>query len=144
MVARWSANPLGMLCPAVDAMFVTSVAKNSQGSPAAAPDIRSSSSAGLEEGGPALCSVGRLRRHSSEVGLVHAETRPLAPFPQEALHVAHNAPNRLSILDDWGPEPMTADQRRELLEIVGDRYGRASTLPTSQLPVSPGTTSAAS
>ena len=43
-----------------------------------------------------------------------------------------------------GPEPMTAQQRRELLEIVADRYGRASTLPTSQLPVSPGTTSAAS
>jgi DNA replication protein DnaC len=40
------------------------------------------------------------------------------------------------ILDDWGPEPMTAEQRRDLLEIVEDRYGRASTLLTSQLPVS--------
>jgi IstB-like ATP binding protein len=35
-----------------------------------------------------------------------------------------------------GPEPMTAEQRRDLLEIVEDRYGRASTLLTSQLPVS--------
>jgi hypothetical protein len=43
---------------------------------------------------------------------------------------------RLSILDDWGPEPMTAEQRRDPLEIVEDRYGRASTLLTSQLPVS--------
>lgn len=40
------------------------------------------------------------------------------------------------ILDDWGPEPVAAEQRRDLLEIVGDRYGRASTLLTSQLPVS--------
>ena len=31
---------------------------------------------------------------------------------------------------------MTAEQRRDLLEIVEDRYGRASTLLTSQLPVS--------
>jgi DNA replication protein DnaC len=31
---------------------------------------------------------------------------------------------------------MTAEQRRDLLEIVEERYGRASTLLTSQLPVS--------
>jgi DNA replication protein DnaC len=42
----------------------------------------------------------------------------------------------LLILDDWGPEPMTAEQRRDLLEIIEDRYGRASTLVTSQIPVS--------
>ena len=29
---------------------------------------------------------------------------------------------RLLIIDDWGPEPLTADQRRDLLEIVDDRY----------------------
>src|ERR1019366_3628033 len=28
----------------------------------------------------------------------------------------------LLILDDWGPEPLSADQRRDLLEIVEDRY----------------------
>jgi DNA replication protein DnaC len=28
----------------------------------------------------------------------------------------------LLILDDWGPEPLDADQRRDLLEIVEDRY----------------------
>jgi DNA replication protein DnaC len=43
---------------------------------------------------------------------------------------------QLLILDDWGPEAMTAEQRRDLLEIVEERYGRASTLLTSQLPVS--------
>ena len=42
---------------------------------------------------------------------------------------------RLLILDDWGPEPFTAEQRRDLLEIVDDRYDRSSLIITSQLPV---------
>ena len=42
----------------------------------------------------------------------------------------------LLILDDWGPEPLSADQRRDLLEIVDDRYDKGSLLITSQLPVS--------
>ncbi len=41
----------------------------------------------------------------------------------------------IPVLDDWGPEPMTARQRRDLLEILEDRYGRASTLVTSQIPI---------
>lgn len=41
----------------------------------------------------------------------------------------------LLILDDWGLAPMTADRRRDLLEIMDDRHGRASTIVTSQLPV---------
>jgi DNA replication protein DnaC len=43
---------------------------------------------------------------------------------------------RLLIIDDWGPEPLTAEQRRDLLEIVDDRYERGSLLITSQVPVS--------
>jgi len=42
---------------------------------------------------------------------------------------------RLLIIDDWGPEPLTAEQRRDLLEIVDDRYDTGSLLITSQLPV---------
>jgi DNA replication protein DnaC len=42
---------------------------------------------------------------------------------------------RLLILDDWGPEPLTAEQRRDLLEIVDDRYEKGSLLLTSQVPV---------
>ena len=42
----------------------------------------------------------------------------------------------LIIIDDWGPEPLTADQRRDLLEIVDDRYDKGSLLITSQVPVS--------
>jgi DNA replication protein DnaC len=41
----------------------------------------------------------------------------------------------LIIIDDWGPEPLTADQRRDLLEIVDDRYDKGSLLITSQVPV---------
>lgn len=41
----------------------------------------------------------------------------------------------LLILDDWGLAPMTSEQGRDLLEIVDDRHGRASTIVTSQLPI---------
>lgn len=41
----------------------------------------------------------------------------------------------LLILDDWGPDRLTAGQRRDLMEIVEDRYGTGSTVITSQLPV---------
>ena len=41
----------------------------------------------------------------------------------------------LLVLDDWGLAPLTSEQGRDLLEIVDDRHGRASTIVTSQLPV---------
>jgi DNA replication protein DnaC len=41
----------------------------------------------------------------------------------------------LLILDDWGPERLNASQRRDLMEIVDDRYETGSTLITSQLPI---------
>jgi DNA replication protein DnaC len=41
----------------------------------------------------------------------------------------------LLILDDGGLSPLTADQRRDLLEILEDRHERGSTMITSQLPV---------
>ena len=41
----------------------------------------------------------------------------------------------LLILDDWGPDRLSANHRRDLMEIVEDRYGRGSTLITSQLTV---------
>ena len=41
----------------------------------------------------------------------------------------------LLILDDWGLEPLSAQARHDLLEILEDRYGRRSTLVTSQVPV---------
>jgi DNA replication protein DnaC len=41
----------------------------------------------------------------------------------------------LLILDDWGLEPLDANARHDLLEILEERYGRRSTVVTSQLPV---------
>jgi len=41
----------------------------------------------------------------------------------------------LLILDDWGPERLNPDQRRDLMEIVEDRYHNAAILITSQLPL---------
>src|ERR1700688_3704774 len=42
---------------------------------------------------------------------------------------------KLLILDDWGPEALTPDQARDLLEIVEDRYDKGSLIITSQVPV---------
>jgi len=41
----------------------------------------------------------------------------------------------LLVLDDWGLAPLTAEQARDLLEILEDRYGKRSTMVVSQLPV---------
>lgn len=46
----------------------------------------------------------------------------------------HVAKLSLFVLDDWVLAPMTDVNRRDLLEIIDDRYQRSSTLITSQLP----------
>ncbi len=51
---------------------------------------------------------------------------------------------RLLVLDDWGLEPFAPDHRRNLLEIVEERYGRGAILITSQIPVDQRTPSSAS
>jgi DNA replication protein DnaC len=40
----------------------------------------------------------------------------------------------LLILDDWGLAPLADRERRDLLEVLEDRYGCRATLVTSQLP----------
>src|SRR6058998_2788608 len=42
---------------------------------------------------------------------------------------------QLLILDDWGLDPLDAQARHDLLEILEERYGRRSTILTSQIPV---------
>jgi DNA replication protein DnaC len=39
------------------------------------------------------------------------------------------------VLDDWGLEPLDANARHDLLEILEERHGRRSMIVTSQLPV---------
>lgn len=45
------------------------------------------------------------------------------------------ARTELLILDDWGLATVSADQGRDLLEILDDRQGRGSTIVTSQVDV---------
>ena len=41
----------------------------------------------------------------------------------------------LLLIDDWAMAPLSDEQRRDLFEILEDRYGRKSTIVASQLPV---------
>jgi DNA replication protein DnaC len=41
----------------------------------------------------------------------------------------------LLVLDDWGLGSLKEPQRHDLLEVLEDRYGRLSTIVTSQLPI---------
>jgi DNA replication protein DnaC len=70
----------------------------------------------------------RVPRLFAELELQHGDGR----FPK--LFRMLTKPDLL-ILDDWGPERLSATQRRDLMEIIEERHGRNSTLITSQLPV---------
>lgn len=73
-------------------------------------------------------SYHRLPRLFAELELAHGDGR----FPRLFRQLVRAD---LLILDDWGPDRLTAPQRRDLMEIVEDRYGTGSTVITSQLPV---------
>lgn len=45
------------------------------------------------------------------------------------------AKTQLLVLDDWGTAPLTDEQRRDLFEVMEDRYDRGATLIAAQLPV---------
>jgi DNA replication protein DnaC/transposase len=70
----------------------------------------------------------RLPRLLEELGLAHGDGR-------FAKLMSGYAKTDLLILDDWGLAPFTAEQRRDMLELLDDRYGQRSTLVTSQMPV---------
>jgi DNA replication protein DnaC len=44
------------------------------------------------------------------------------------------ARTQLLIIDDFGLSPLTDSERRDLLEVLEDRYGRRATMVSSQLP----------
>lgn len=46
----------------------------------------------------------------------------------------HLAKTQLLIIDDWGMEPLKPADRNDLMEIMDDRHGIASTMMISQLP----------
>ena len=49
--------------------------------------------------------------------------------------MARLAKTDVLVLDDWGLSKLTAEQRRDLLEILEDRHGSRATVITSQLPL---------
>ena len=69
----------------------------------------------------------RVPRLFADLELAHGDGR----FPRQFRTLVKAD---LLILDDWGPDRLSASQRRDLMEIVEDRYGTGSTLITSQLP----------
>jgi len=50
-------------------------------------------------------------------------------------YLATLAKTDLLVIDDWGMAKLSAENLRDLLEILEDRYGLRSTLVTSQLPI---------
>ena len=70
----------------------------------------------------------RVPRLFDELALVHAD----GTYPR---FLAKVAKVDVLILDDWGLVPLGETERRDLLEIIEDRYGNRSTILTSQLPI---------
>src|SRR5580704_2304802 len=42
---------------------------------------------------------------------------------------------QLLIIDDWAMARLTAEQRRDLMEVIDDRHQRASTILATQIPI---------
>ena len=70
----------------------------------------------------------RMPRLFPDLAIAHGDAR-------DARLLLSLARFKLLILDDWGPEALTAVQARELLEIVEDRYDKGSIIITGQVPV---------
>ena len=70
----------------------------------------------------------RLPRLLSELSTAKADGR----YPKLLSSLARTD---VLVLDDWGLHPLTDSHRRDLLEILKDRYGNRSTVVTSQLPI---------
>jgi DNA replication protein DnaC len=70
----------------------------------------------------------RAPRFFRELSLAKGDGR--YPKPMRAL-----AKTDLLVLDDFGAAPLSDEHRRDLLEILDDRYGSGSTLVTSQYPL---------
>ena len=69
----------------------------------------------------------RATRLFDELTLAHAD----GTYPRLLAKLARVD---LLVLDDWGLAPLKEQERRDLLEVLEDRYGQRSTLMTSQLP----------
>ena len=81
-----------------------------------------------------VCRIGysasyrRLPRLLTELAIARADGR-------YAKLLASLAKTSVLVIDDWGVSKLSAENRRDLLEIIEDRHGLSSTIVTSQLPV---------
>ena len=73
-------------------------------------------------------SYRRLPRLLTELAIARADGR-------YAKLLASLAKTSVLVIDDWGVSKLSAENRRDLLEIIEDRHGLSSTIVTSQLPV---------
>ena len=70
----------------------------------------------------------RNEAYMTELAIARADGR----YPKLLASIAKT---ELLVIDDWGLTKLNAENRRDLLEIIEDRYGIRSTVVTSQLPV---------
>ena len=73
-------------------------------------------------------SYRRLPRLLTELAIARADGR-------YAKLLTSIAKTSVLVIDDWGVSKLSAENRRDLLEIIEDRHGLSSTIVTSQLPV---------
>ncbi len=84
--------------------------------------------------GHAACRHGLTTRYFRLGRLLHALAlaRADGSYPKLLLKIAKTD---LVILDDWGLVSLNDPERRDLLEVLDDRYRKRATLVTSQLPI---------
>ena len=73
-------------------------------------------------------SYRRLPRLLTELAIARADGR-------YAKLLTSLAKTSVLVIDDWGVSKLSAQNRRDLLEIIEDRHGLRSTIVTAQLPV---------
>ena len=75
----------------------------------------------------------RIPRLFAELGVAHGDAR-YARLLKSIARV------KLLILDDWGPEALTSNQARDMLDIVEDRYDNGSLISPVKFPSTAGMT----
>jgi len=84
--------------------------------------------------GTAAVRLGYSVRYFRTSRLLHAlnQARQDASYPTLLRSLARTD---LLILDDWMRDPLTSANAQDILEVLDDRYGQASTIVAAQMPV---------
>jgi DNA replication protein DnaC len=96
----------------------------------------------MERSSPQLaCALGNRAARDGFSVLYKRLSRPLDDLAAARLHgrqaraLRNLARTRVLILDEWAMVQLTAEQRRDLMEVIDDRHGRGSTIIATQIPV---------